>query len=92
MPLYRRVPKRGFLPPERRRYQVVNVEDLGTLEAAEVGPEEMAASGLVRSPRKPVKILGRGAPGRAIVVRAHAFSVTAREKIEAHGGRAELIG
>lgn len=91
MPLYRRVPKRGFLPHARRTYQIVNLADFARLDTEEVGPEQLASAGLVRSPRKPVKILGKGSPGRAIVVRAHAFSAAARKKIEAHGGRAELI-
>jgi large subunit ribosomal protein L15 len=92
MPLYRRVPKKGLKPPTRRRYQVVNLEALSELQDGEIGPEELAAGGLIRSADQPVKILGEGAPGRALTVRAHAFSASAREKIVADGGRAELIG
>ena len=92
MPLYRRVPKRGFKPINRREYQVVNVGMLAELEGAEFGPEELKARGLIASIKKPVKILGVGSVGRAVTVRAHAFSATAREKIETDGGTAELIG
>ena len=83
MPLYRRVPKRGFKPLTRRRFQVVNLSALAELPEQEIGPEELKGHGLIGSVRKPVKILGDGAAGRAVTVRAHAFSSSAREKIEA---------
>jgi large subunit ribosomal protein L15 len=92
MPLYRRVPKRGFKPINRREYQVVNVGLIANLEGSAFGPEELKAHGLIASLNKPVKILGVGSAGRAVTVRAHAFSATAREKIEADGGTVELIG
>jgi large subunit ribosomal protein L15 len=91
MPLYRRVPKRGFKPLNRREYQVVNLSAIADLEDTEIGPDELRSHGLVSSTRKPIKILGVGTPGRAVTVRAHAFSATAKTKIEAEGGRAELI-
>jgi len=91
MPLYRRTPKRGFTPPERRRYQIVNLSAIGNLEESEIGPEELKAHGLIGNVRRPVKILGDGVPGRAVTVKAHAFSASARTKIEADGGRAEQI-
>ncbi len=92
MPLYRRVPKRGFKPINRREYQVVNLGLIASLEGSAFGPEELKAHGLIASLTKPVKILGVGSAGRAVTVRAHAFSATAREKIEADGGTVELIG
>jgi len=92
MPLYRRVPKRGFKPLDRREFQVVNLGMLADLEGSDFGPEQLKARGLISSLKKPVKILGSGSAGRALTVRAHAFSATAREKIEADGGTAELIG
>jgi large subunit ribosomal protein L15 len=92
MPLYRRVPKRGFKPISRRRYQIVNLSALAELAESEIGPEQLKDNGLISSASKPVKILGDGATGRAVTVRAHAFSSSAREKIEADGGQAELIG
>lgn len=91
MPLYRRVPKRGFKSRSKVTYQIVNLLALAELEEVEIGPAELEAHGLIRSVRRPVKVLGEGAPGRRITVRAHAFSASAREKIEADGGRAELI-
>ena len=91
MPLYRRVPKRGFHSPNRREYQVVNVGALQELGADELGPEELEALGLVRSADDRVKILGDGDLERSVTVRAHAFSGSAREKIEAAGGTAEVI-
>jgi large subunit ribosomal protein L15 len=92
MPLYRRVPKRGFKPLNKVEYQVVNLSAIAETDGTELGPEELKAGGLISSLRKPVKILGVGAPGRAVTVRAHAFSATTKEKLEAEGGRAELIG
>jgi large subunit ribosomal protein L15 len=91
MPLYRRVPKRGFKPISRREFQIVNLSVIAELSETEIGPEELKSHGLIRSAKKPVKILGEGDAGRAITVRAHAFSSSAREKIEAGGGQAELI-
>ena len=92
MPLYRRVPKRGFKPLSRRTFQIVNLSALAELPETEIGPEQLKSHGLIGSVKKPVKILGDGATGRAVTIRAHAFSSSAREKIEADGGQAELIG
>ena len=97
MPLQRRVPKmKGFTNPNRTAYAVVNVETLARVFAAdsgasEVDPKTLLEHGLVRKGR-PVKVLGRGELDRALTVRAHAFSGTARAKIEQAGGTAELIG
>jgi len=92
MPLYRRVPKRGFKPINRTRYQTVNLRDLARLEETVIGAEELAAHGLIGSVSGLLKILGYGDVERAITVRANAFSASAREKIEAAGGKTELIG
>jgi large subunit ribosomal protein L15 len=86
MPLQRRIPKRGFTPLFRVEYQVVNVRVLEELEAAEVTPQVLADAGLIGSARKPVKILGDGELSRKVSVSAHAFSRTAKEKIEGAGG------
>lgn len=91
MPLIRRVPKRGFTNLFRTEYAVVNVGRLAALEDAEVTPELLAMEGLVR-PGLPVKVLGEGEVPKAIVVTAHRFSKSAREKIEAAGGRCEELG
>src|SRR5438093_11938866 len=83
MPLARRVPKlKGFTNPNRVEYQVVNLERLGQAFDAEsrVDPDAMRNRGLVRGGR-PVKVLARGDIDRALTVRAHAFSATARQKI-----------
>ena len=86
MPLQRRLPKRGFRPYKRVEYQVVNVGQLERVAGDEAGPETMKAAGLIRSLRRPVKVLGYGEIGRAIRVTAHAFSTSARAKIEKAGG------
>jgi large subunit ribosomal protein L15 len=97
MPLQRRVPKmKGFTNPNRIEYAVVNVETLARVfgadsDASDVDPKTLLEHGLVRKGRR-VKVLGRGELGRALTVRAHAFSGTARAKIEQAGGTAELIG
>lgn len=92
MPYARRVPKlKGFTNPNRVEYAVVNVETLGKVFGeGEVDPAVLLEHGLVRKGR-PVKILGRGELQTALVVRAQAFSDTARTKIEQAGGRAEII-
>lgn len=92
MPLYRRLPKRGFHPPNRTEFQVVNVGALADVASDELDPERLAELGFVRSAGDPVKILGDGELERALTIRAHAFSGSAREKIEAAGGTAEVIG
>ena len=86
MALQRRLPKRGFRPYRRVEYQVVNVRDLERIEGDQVTPETMKAVGLIGSLRRPVKVLGHGELGRTLKVTAHAFSRTAREKIEKAGG------
>jgi len=93
MPLQRRVPKlKGFTNPGRVEYAVVNVEVLQKYYAeGEVTPEALYEHGLVRK-GLPVKILARGDLDHALTIKAHAFSETAKAKIEAAGGRAELLG
>jgi large subunit ribosomal protein L15 len=94
MPLARRVPKlKGFRNPNRQEWAVVNVERLARAfeGAREADPEAMRERGLVRG-GLPVKVLARGDIGRAITVRAHAFSAAARAKIEQAGGKAEVLG
>lgn len=86
MPLQRRLPKRGFRPYKRVEYQVVNVRDLERIEGGEATPEALKAAGLIATLKRPVKILGDGEIDRALKVTAHAFSRTAREKIEKAGG------
>ncbi len=92
MPLQRRLPKRGFHNPFRVEMSVVNLEQLESLpSASEVTPESLFAQGLVRGKNRRVKILGDGALSKPLTVKAHGFSAKARAKIEASGGKAELI-
>ncbi len=92
MPLQRRLPKRGFHNPFRVSHAVVN---LGQLEAfaagSEVTPEILVERGLVRGKGKRVKVLGEGLLSKSLNVKAHGFSSKAKEKIEALGGKAELL-
>lgn len=91
MPLYRRVPKRGFKPLRRVENQVVNVTQLAELDEVEISPDVLRAHGLIGSLRRPVKVLGTGELEKAVTVRAHGFSAVARQKIEGAGGVAQVI-
>jgi large subunit ribosomal protein L15 len=90
MPFYRRIPKRGFVNPTRAEYAAVNVADLDGLKTDTITVETLRESRLVRPGRR-VKILGDGELKRALTVTAHAFSKSAREKIEKAGGKAEVV-
>jgi large subunit ribosomal protein L15 len=90
MPLHRRLPKRGFKSFTRVEYQVVNLRDLGVVEG-DVTPETLKAAGLIASLKRPVKVLGDGEAGGKRSISAHAFSKSAREKIEAAGGSVTLL-
>ncbi len=92
MPLQRRIPKRGFTNIFKKEYSVVNLERLNMFEEGSViTPELMAEQGLVKKPSERIKVLGDGELGKALTVRAHKFSKTAAERIEAAGGKAEVI-
>jgi large subunit ribosomal protein L15 len=92
MPLQRRLPKlKGFTNPNRVEFAPINVEVLAKYFDGEVTPEALYRHGLARKGR-PVKVLARGDLDKALVVTAHAFSAAAKAKIEAAGGRIELIG
>jgi len=92
MPLQRRLPKRGFHNPFRVEYSVVNLNRLeAVFEAgAVVDAAALVAHGLVRAGR-PVKVLGNGELSKALTVKAHAFSESAKARIGAAGGSAEVI-
>lgn len=93
MPLIRRLPKRGFTNIFRKEVDIVNLDVLETFEdGATVDVESLKAAGKIRNSAKIVKILGDGEVTRKVTVRAHRFSKSAREKIEAAGGTAELLG
>jgi large subunit ribosomal protein L15 len=97
MPLQRRLPRlkgmaRGSHTVARpKNYAPVNVGEFAELSGDEIGVEELKAAGVVRKKEEMVKILGDGDIGRAVTVRAHAFSRSAREKIEAAGGSVEVL-
>ncbi len=92
MPLYRRLPKRGFKNPFRVTYQVVNLSMLyaAFAEKSEVTLDDLYSSGLAK-PMQPIKVLGSGDASKALKITAHKFSKQAMEKISAAGGEAISI-
>lgn len=92
MPLQRRIPKRGFTNIFRKEYAIVNLSDLELLAGtAEVTPETLVQSGLVKDLKSGIKVLGTGELKKKLTVRAHKFSKSALEKIQAAGGKAEVL-
>ena len=92
MPLYRRIPKRGFTNIWGTEYVGVNVEALNRFEAGTVvTPEMIKEAGLAKGVKDGIKILGNGTLEKNLTVQAHKFSKTAIEKIESAGGKAEVI-
>ena len=92
MPLYRRIPKRGFTNIWRTEYTVLNVEDLNKFDAGTVvTPELIKEAGMAKQVKDGIKILGNGTLEKNLTVQAHKFSKTAVEKIESAGGKAEVI-
>jgi large subunit ribosomal protein L15 len=92
MPLHRRLPKRGFTNVFRTEYRTTNVERLGAFESGSVvDPEAMTSAGVIRKGSELVKVLGNGEIGVGLTVRAHKFTKSAVEKIEAAGGKVERI-
>lgn len=94
LPLIKRLPrKRGFVNIFRTEYNVVNVGNLDIFEAgSEVDPERLVAAGVVKSLRRPIKILADGDIAHPLIVKAHRFSTAAKAKIEAVGGKVEEVG
>lgn len=92
MPLQRRLPKRGFRNPFKTVVAVINLQQLEAFDAgSEITPQTLSEKGLVRGKSRQVKILGDGALSKALTVKAHGFSAKAKERIEAAGGKTELI-
>lgn len=92
MPLVRRLPKRGFTNIFKKQFSLVNVKQLERFNPGTVvTPELLLEEGLIRDLKDGVKVLGDGEIDRPLTVRAHAFSETAVRKLEAAGGRAEVI-
>jgi len=93
MPLHRRLPKRGFTNIFRTEFRTVNVDKLNGFEIGSViDPAALLGAGLLRKGTNQVKILGNGELTVSLTVRAHRFTGTAAKKIEAAGGKAEVIG
>ncbi|OQX86509.1 50S ribosomal protein L15 [candidate division KSB1 bacterium 4484_87] len=91
-PLQRRMPKRGFFNRFRVEYQVVNLKDLERIKDIEkIDPQVLFERRLIRKKNQPVKILGVGEIDRQIEIAAHAFSKSAKEKIEAAQGRISVL-
>ncbi len=92
MPLYRRIPKRGFTNIWRKEYEIVNVETLNRFDnGTVVTPELLIAEGIVKQVKDGVKILGNGNLEKNLTVQAQKFTKSALEKIEAAGGKAQVI-
>jgi large subunit ribosomal protein L15 len=92
MPLIRRLPKRGFTNIFKKEYAIINVEAFERFEPGqEVTPELLVSNRLIRSRNDGVKVLGTGTLTKALTVRAHKFSQSATAKIEAVGGKVQVI-
>jgi large subunit ribosomal protein L15 len=92
MPLQRRIPKRGFTNIFRKEYAIVNLGDLARAGGADpVTPELLMEKGLIKNIKDGVKVLGMGDFNEKVTVRAHKFSKSAVDKIQAAGGKAEVI-
>jgi len=92
MPLHRRLPKRGFTNIFRREYTVLNVGRLNELQGDSFDFDTLKKAGVVNKLLDGLKILGDGELKRAITITAHIFSATAKQKIEAAGGKALVVG
>jgi len=93
LPLIKRLPqKRGFFNVFRTEYSLVNIDKLGIFEpGSEVTPEKLLAAGIVKSLRRPIKILASGEISHPLVIKANKFSAAAKAKIEAAGGKVEEV-
>ena len=91
-PIYRRLPKRGFTNIFAKKYTTVNIEDLNRFEDnVEITPEVLLENGVIKKLQDGVKILGNGELNKKLTVKAQKFSKSAIEKIEATGGKVEVI-
>lgn len=92
MPLFRRMPKRGFKNINRKEYAIVNLETLNKFEdGAEVTPALLVESGIIKDEKDGIKVLGNGTLNKQLTVKASKFSASAKEAIESKGGKAEVI-
>ncbi|KRM19762.1 50S ribosomal protein L15P [Ligilactobacillus hayakitensis DSM 18933 = JCM 14209] len=92
MPLFRRMPKRGFKNINRKEFAIVNLETLNKFEdGAEVTPALLVEAGIVKDEKDGIKVLGNGELNKKLTVKASKFSASAKEAIESKGGKAEVI-
>ena len=91
MPLSRRLPKRGFTNNFKKEFQIVNLGKLDGIEEQKIDANLMYEKGLVRSPFKPIKVLGSGDLKQSVYIVATEFSKSAKEKIEKSGGTAQVL-
>ncbi|HCR16993.1 MAG TPA: 50S ribosomal protein L15, partial [Candidatus Latescibacteria bacterium] len=92
MPLQRRLPKIGFNNPNKVVFQPVNLDDIARKGlTGKITPEALRAAGLIRSTKRPIKLLGRGEITEALQVQVHAASTSASDKIVKAGGTVEII-
>ncbi len=92
MPLQRRLPKRGFKNyPFKKEFSVINLKDLLVVKEETITPELLQKAGIVNDLKDGLKVLGEGNINKPLIIRAHAFSKSAIDKITAAGGRAEVI-
>ena len=92
MPLHRRLPKRGFTNIFKKEFAVINLGRLNKLEGDTFSADSLMAAGVIKKLGEGLKVLGSGELTRAITVEAHQFSASARQKIEAAGGKVQVIG
>jgi large subunit ribosomal protein L15 len=91
-PLFRRLPKRGFTNISRKEYAIVNLEELNKFaDGTEVTPEVLMESGVIKNPKSGIKVLGNGDITVKLTVKANKFSQSAVDKIQAAGGKTEVI-
>ncbi|WP_010095741.1 50S ribosomal protein L15 [Ornithinibacillus scapharcae] len=92
MPLFQRLPKRGFTNINRKEYAIVNLDVLNRFEdGTEITPELLIESGVVKNVKSGIKVLGNGSVENKYTVKAHKFSASAKAAIEEAGGKTEVI-
>ncbi|EAE0845581.1 TPA: 50S ribosomal protein L15 [Listeria monocytogenes] len=92
LPLFRRIPKRGFTNINRKEFAIVNLDVLNRFEdGTEVTPELLVETGIIRNEKSEIKILSNGNIEKKLTVKANKFSAAAKEAIEAAGGKTEVI-
>ncbi|MUV38102.1 50S ribosomal protein L15 [Lentibacillus sp. JNUCC-1] len=92
MPLFQRLPKRGFTNIHRTEFAIVNLDALNRFEdGTEITPELLLEEGVVSKLKSGIKVLGKGTVEKKVTVKAHKFSASAKQAIEAAGGKTEVI-